>query len=202
MAKKKRRTAGRRAADRRRTNAFPGWVYMLIGLAIGLAVASAVYVSGQDRIAKETAAPALPEPAEPAPEVAAAAPGEPVDSKPETGVTFDFYDMLPNLDVEVFDEEPQPARTQPTPPPPVSRAGIYILQAGSFSQLTDANRRKAEMALLGVRSDIKKGVVNGRTVYRVYTDPMSNPDDVNRASQKLASAGIEVMRKRVSDQAP
>ena len=58
------------------------------------------------------------------------------------------------------------------------------------------------MALLGVRSDIKKGVVNGRTVYRVYTDPMSSPDDVNRTSQKLASAGIEVMRKRVSDQAP
>ena len=202
MAKKKRRTAGRRAADRRRTNAFSGWVYMLIGLAIGLAVASAVYVSGQDRIAKEASAPALPEPAEPAPEVAAPAVAEPAGSKPETGVTFDFYDMLPNLDVEVFDEEPQPARSQPAPPPPVSRAGIYILQAGSFSQLTDANRRKAEMALLGVRSDIKKGVVNGRTVYRVYTDPMSSPDDVNRTSQKLASAGIEVMRKRVSDQAP
>jgi cell division protein FtsN len=202
MVKKKRRTAGRRATDRRKNNAFPGWVYMLIGLAVGLAVASAVYVSGQNRIAKEAAQPAQPEPAEAEPVVAVPVLSEPEETKPEPGVTFDFYDMLPNLDVEVFDEAPQPARAQPAPPPPVSRAGIYILQAGSFSQLADANRRKAEMGLLGVRSDIKKGVVNGRTVYRVYTDPMSNPKDVNQTSQKLAAAGIEVMRKRVSDQAP
>ena len=43
------------------------------------------------------------------------------------------------------------------------------------------------------------GDANGRTVYRVYTDPLKTPDDVNRTSSLLAGAGIEVLLKRVSD---
>ena len=178
----------------------PGWVYMFVGLAIGLTVAYAVYVNDRRQLAEPAAVAPQPAPREPASSVP-----EEVEEAPDAGVTFDFYDMLPSLDVEVFEEEgPAPkapaARTAPpAPPAPVTTEGIYILQAGSFSRLGDANRRKAELGLLGIRSDIKKGNANGRVVYRVYTDPLESTDQVNRTSNLLTGAGIEIMLKRVSD---
>ena len=197
MGKKKPRTAGRRAADKRSSGGTPGWVYMSMGLAIGLAVAVAIYVSDHKTLVEPTVAPAantVKEPASPVPEV--------VEEIPEADITFDFYNMLPNLDVAVYEEQRAPIETAPVkvvPRAQVDRPGIYILQAGSFSQLEDANRRKAQLALLGVHSDIKKGTVNGRAVFRVYTDPMEKPEDVNRVSSLLTDANIEILRKRVSD---
>ena len=193
--RKKRRTAGRRKTDSR----LPGWIYMLMGLSVGLAVAAGIYVSDRQQPTSMLTSPAAPPAEAPAPEPAQPPPApRVVDPEPEDTVTFDFYDMLPNLDVEVFEDAQPP--TRPTPAPPrVETPGIYILQAGSFTTLTDANRRKAEMGLLGVRSEIKKGSANGRTVYRVYTDPMDNLNDVNLVSRRLQNAGIEILLKRVSD---
>ncbi|HJP05121.1 MAG: SPOR domain-containing protein [Gammaproteobacteria bacterium] len=188
MAKKKRRKAGKRSSD-----SLPGWIYMFVGLAIGLAVAAGIYVSDRRQppgTLIQTTEPASPEPAPSEPEPAA--------PEPQAGISYDFYDMLPNLDVEVFEDARPPTRATP-PPARVETPGIYILQAGSFSQLGDADRRRAELGLLGVRSEIKKGNANGRTVYRVYTDPMENPAEVNRVRGQLTGAGIEILLKRVSD---
>jgi cell division protein FtsN len=193
MAKKKRRrAAGRRKSDQRK----PNWTWMLMGLAVGLAVAGYVYFSGVRGPAIITA--------EPKPPVAVTTLVEPKEPEQATeeveGITFDFYHMLPNLDVEVYeDEKPVVPEPQPQAPQPASTPGIYILQAGSFSQFADANRRKAQMALLGVRAEIKRGTAGTKTVYRVYTSPLNTPADVNRVSKQLNDANIEVLRKRVSN---
>jgi cell division protein FtsN len=188
MAKKKRRKAGRKTR-KKTNNSVPGWIYMLVGLAIGLTVAFAIYVNDRKQPGRSPALAMPPEPASSKPEAVA--------DEPERGITFDFYEMLPSLDVEIFEDERAPARN--TAPARVSQPGIYILQAGSFTNLTDANRRKAEIGLIGVSSEIKKGNVAGRTVYRVYTEPMEQPAEVNQVSNQLTSAGIEIMLKRVSD---
>lgn len=202
MAKKqRRRTAGRRKADQRK----PGWVWGAVGLATGLAVAGYIYFSGMRGPALTTEAPkpvvTVKKLAEPKPEKA-----EVPAEEQEQGITFDFYDMLPNLDVEVYEDEkpvavaPQPAPKEPAPAStPASAPGIYILQAGSFSRFEDANRRKAQMGLLGIRADIKRGTAGSKTVYRVYTQPLETPAEVNRVSKQLNDANIEVLRKRVSD---
>ncbi len=194
MAKKKRRKAGKKNSGN-----LPGWVHMAAGLAIGLAVAYGIYVSDRRQPPRPVAATAEErEPASSPPPAVA----EIVPVKQENRVTFDFYDMLPNLDVELFDNAKAPktaAQAEQIPTRIADKPGIYILQAGSFSMLDVAQRRKAEMALLGVHSEIKKGDVNGSTVYRVYTDPMDNPQDVNRVSDLLNNAGIELLAKRVSD---
>ena len=203
MAKSKARRAGQQRGTQRQGTTVPGWMYMLFGLAIGLTVAYAIYVNGN----KTIPVPSTTEvPGKPA--------SKPVASKPtpavvaeepvaEGEVTFDFYEMLPNLDVGLGEEQTASGTGAATAvtaaPPAVSKQGIYIIQAGSFSGLVDANRRKAELGLLGIRSEIKTGDANGRTVYRVYTEPLKTPDDVNRTSSLLAGEGIEVLLKRVSD---
>jgi hypothetical protein len=218
MTKKKLR---RKAGTKKNSSGMPGWVHMLAGLAIGLAVALGIYVSDRQQ-------PPTPAPAEVVPESAPVA-GEVIPDEPEKGITYDFYDMLPNLDVELYDNAAPPGQRAvvqpklapaPTPAPkqkppvqnlptdnrtsvvvarPVDKPGIYILQAGSFSLLEVAQRRKAEIALLGVHTEIKKGNVNGKTVYRVYTDPMDKPADVNRVRTLLNGVGIDILMKRVSD---
>lgn len=200
MAKRKRRKAGRKPAR----SGMPGWAHMLAGLMIGLAVALGIYVNDRRQglvVPAPVTAPTLPAPApepEPVPEPEPDS-GKAADDE-SAGISFDFYDMLPNLDVEIFDDDRRPARaTAPTPARAVAKPGIYIIQAGSFSRLEDAERRKAQLGLLGVRSDIKRGSVNGSDVYRVYTDAVEMPDDVNRLSRQLDDAGIEILVKRVSD---
>jgi len=228
MAKSKRRKAGKK-----NTAGLPGWIHMLAGLAIGLTVAWGIYVSDRRQ-------PPIPAPVaqESEPEAPPAEVTEIIPEASEEAVTFDFYDMLPNLDVELYEDpvvakapapvqpltvaETQPVSqsesqslAEPVAPTPaaapaaapvsastariVEKPGIYILQAGSFTSLEVAQRRKTEINALGVQSEIKKGTVNDKTVYRVYTAPMDSPGDVNRVSTLLSGVGIDILMKRVSD---
>jgi cell division protein FtsN len=200
MARKSRKKSRRKAGRRKSDKSSSGWASMFMGLFIGLAVALYVYITDPTppSIALVMPAGTTTQPASAIPETV-----EVVEIPSEPGITFDFYDMLPNLGVEVYEDERAPVLATPpvrsSKPTRVTKPGIYILQAGSFSHIDDANRRKAEIALLGVRADIKRGLVKQRTVYRVYTDPMEDPADVNRVSQKLQQANIEILLKRVSD---
>jgi cell division protein FtsN len=194
-APRKRKSKSKRTAGRRKADKFQGWIGMLMGLTVGLIVAFFVYVSDLKPPTQ------LKAKVEQQAQSAIDAVGDAGDSieaavvKP--AITFDFYEMLPNLDVEVFEDKPRAATSKPVTK--VTAPGIYILQAGSFINTDDANRRKAEIALLGIRTEIKRGTANNHDVYRIYTDPMENPADVNRVSQQLRDAKIEILLKRVSD---
>lgn len=190
MTKRTRRRAGRKS--RKRNGALPGWVHMFSGLAIGLTVAAGIYINDRStfsaRQSAEPPAPAVPSVARPKPKIE--------EEVQDGGVSFDFYEMLPNLDVEIFTDSQRPRRAQ-SAPKQVTTPGVYILQAGSFSKLEDAKKREGQIALLGVRAEIKKGDANGRIVYRVYTRPLEIPAEVNRLTSKLNDNGIETLAKRV-----
>ncbi len=192
MAKRKRRKAGKKNGQQR----LPGWLYMFFGLAIGLAVAAGIYVN--DRREGALIAPIAPAKPSATPQSASPAKSDSADTPKDDSIEFDFYDMLPNLDVEIFEDGSAP-RPQARPKPRVITPGIYILQAGSFTRLSDAQRREGEIALLGVRAEVKKGDANGRSVYRVYTQPLETPETVNRVRDLLNENGIETLAKRVSD---
>lgn len=202
MAKKKkaRRKVRKRTAGRRKSDKVQGWMGMLMGLVIGLVVAFFVYFSELKpppelkALAKEQTQAAI----EAVDETVEKAGDSIEETLEEPQITFDFYDMLPNLDVEVFEDEPRPRAPTPAPKK-VTAPGIYIVQAGSFTEIDDANRRKAEIGLLGIRTEIKRGTANNRNVYRIYTSPMETTDEVNRVSGRLRDAGIEILLKRVSD---
>ena len=89
------------------------------------------------------------------------------------------------------------AATQPTPP--LDLPGIYVLQAGSFSNYADADRVKAELALLGVVSRIQKVSIDDKVYHRVRVGPVESLDRLNLLREKLHQAQVEVIVIRVGE---
>lgn len=169
---------------------------MLFGLAIGLSVAFAIYK--KDLVVQPEARPVAQQPAsmaapmEPAP-VAEAAPVE----EEETEARFTFYDMLPKFEVIIPEEEADVAQDQAIQV--VEEPGLYVLQAGSFGTLADADRRRAQLALLGVESIIQRVAIDDKTYHRVRIGPLDDLDRLNRIRSQLSQADIDVLRIRLGD---
>ncbi|CAN5350879.1 hypothetical protein BH24PSE2_BH24PSE2_11960 [soil metagenome] len=184
----------KRARDSRRkrrglVNA-PGWIWMLIGLAIGLSVALVVYL--HDR----PPAPAAPRPAAaPAPDPVAGSEQEVDVMRPAT--RFDFYDMLPKFEV-VIPETEREVRPDHAPAA-VASPGAYVLQAGSFESYADADRRKASLALQGIESTIQKVTIDQKTYHRVRIGPVTDLTELNDLRNRLREARIEVLVIRVGE---
>jgi cell division protein FtsN len=186
----------RRRSSRSRKQAYPGWLWMLFGLSIGLSVAFAVYVKDRG----PAPLPAAPEPA--SLQSALDDNGEtepPVEEAEKPERRFTFYDVLPNFEVTVPDETPNVANDD-IEPQAVVEPGLYILQAGSFSTPADADRRRAELALQGIDSHVQRVKVNDRNYYRVNIGPTDELDELNLWRSRLRAAKIDVLRIRLSDE--
>jgi cell division protein FtsN len=164
---------------------------MTFGLSIGLAVAFAIYI--KDR------GPGLPvRPASEQPtnvdinrEQASAQPEAPPESR------FDFYNLLPNFEV-VIPEQESDVRVE-TGPQAVVEPGVYVLQAGSFAEYKDADRRRATLALQGIESKIQRVTIDDRTYHRVRIGPIDDLDELNVLRSRLREAHIDVLRIRLGD---
>ena len=153
------------------------------GLICGLAVAALVhlYHSGRNAPAAAPERVAAPATAEAGPEAA-------VENR------FEFYDILPEFELPVETEPtdsaggPRPASPVPATLPP----GSYYLQAGSFRQHADADRRKASLALLGISSAIQRVTIDGnQTRFRVRVGPIYEAAQLNVLRSQLDAAEIQ-----------
>jgi cell division protein FtsN len=192
-ARKKRRSTRSKKQDE-----YPGWMWMIFGLAIGLSVAFAVYVKDREPEAV-VAAQQQPEPASlrDALDDEALAANLPVAEGALPKRRFEFYDLLPAFEMIIADEEP--AVDEDVEPEAIDEPGLYLLQAGSFSTHNDADRRRAELALHGIESRVQRAKVNGRDYYRVYVGPIDDLDELNVTRSRLRAAKIDVMRIRLGD---
>lgn len=172
----------------------PGWAWFTAGLAVGLAVALGVHL--QHMNATPPAEPVATRSATPASQQV----DDPVDTTVEEDGGFDFYTMLPGLEV-VVPEEPARARQDDRSPVagPELAPGRYWIQAGSFRRFADADRRKAELALLGLGSSIQAVTIEGQTWHRVRIGPLPNAAEAEAARRQLADAGIGALALRERD---
>ncbi len=147
---------------------------------MGLAVALVVYVSGK---------PA--EPVTPQPPTAAEEP------KPagEPEISYDFYDMLTRPEDVVPDRNRE--RKADAPASAIQKAGAWELQVGSFRRAADADRVRAELALLGIESKIQRVSVDTDTWHRVRVGPITDLDRLNGVRDRLAEAGLDALVIRV-----
>lgn len=195
MAKRKKRRTSRRPSRNKQN--YPGWMWMVFGLAIGLSVAFAVYVKDRGPT-PQVASPraAVPSAVDNNGE-AAIPPGATEEPLVEKEKRFTFYDVLPAFEFVVPDRAPEVA--EDLQPQAVVEPGVYVLQAGSFSTNDDADRRRAELALQGIESHIQRVKVNDRNYHRVYVGPTDDLDELNMLRSRLRAAKIDVLRIRLSD---
>lgn len=190
-ATRKRRRAGRRASDRQGTRA---WTLVLAGLALA-AVGVTVGFYVRDKLSGQAADVSPTEASAPKARPKAAAKPAPSGAPPEK--RYEFYDMLPNFEV-VVPEEDLDVRPDKTPAK-ISVPGVYVLQAGSYAGFAEADKVKAQLALLGISSQIQKITVDDRTYHRVRIGPIESLDELNRTRQRLRNARVEALVIRVGE---
>ncbi|MEL7537158.1 MAG: SPOR domain-containing protein [Pseudomonadota bacterium] len=189
----------RARSNQKKPAPLPGWIWMLAGLAMGLSVAFAVY-RYKPPVAEPTVATAAKpaaKPATPAASVAAddqAAANGNKPSEPDNG-RFDFYEELPRYELIVPEVDIDVDRSAPAEP--IDKPGVYEIQAGSFGRFADADRRRAEIALLGIESRVQPVTIDDRTYHRVRIGPINDTQKLNRLRTQLAAADIETATIRI-----
>lgn len=177
----------------RRDDALPGWMWGLGGLAIGLSIALAVHLR-EDRL-RSPAAPVANAAAVPS---SARAESDAAAARHDDESKFDFYKMLPQFEV-VIPETEREVSEGGRRNMPVSQSGTYVLQAGSFRNFADADRMKAQLALLGLESQIQKVTIDDHQWHRVRLGPYRDLDTLQGARRQLRQADINVLLLRVGD---
>jgi cell division protein FtsN len=171
---------------------------MLFGLGLGLIVAIGVYLRVPGGMAaldsRATAA------AEVTPPRTTSAPTRQAANPPRAaaeGTRFDFYEILPQFEVVVPEDDRSAAVAATARPRPAAAPGSFLLQAGSFSAAADADRLKANLALLGFESHVQRVTIEDDVFNRVRIGPIGDLDTAKRTQRRLRDAGIDALLMKV-----
>lgn len=208
VSSRKPRRATKRAAGTRTkrasVTAFPmKLIWLLLGLLGGIIIATTLFLSFSTVRTGDVTSQMQHALAEKASEQQAASikPSKPITQakKPK----FDFYTVLPNLDSSNSTKAAENKNKQkPTPPPKPKKMrnsadnnvliAKYLIQAGSFRKVHDADTMKAQLILEGFDSRIDKVALgkNG-TWYRVLIGPYDSEKQAIQQQQILAKQNIE-----------
>ncbi|KAA6185387.1 hypothetical protein F2Q65_08915 [Thiohalocapsa marina] len=89
------------------------------------------------------------------------------------------------------------ATPAPTPASPPGNGPTYLLQVGSFRKTGDAERLKAQLAMLGVQTSIQTvTIASGQTYHRVRTGRFTRAD-ADALKSRLKRNGHDALMMRV-----
>lgn len=193
FAKKKpvrRANGARRTNHKTKPNENKRWKWLLGGAISGTLITAALYFSVPG-LSRDHASAVDADSRERSPE-----------NEPETHKNrYAFYNLLPQSEVTL--PESNRADIEANPPrgkvEASAKADSYLLQAGSFRSAADADRRRAELLLLGFNARIETVRVDGReTWHRVQVGPFASYSQLSGARERLAAEQIEslLIRKR------
>ncbi|QFU77523.1 sporulation protein [Halioglobus maricola] len=103
---------------------------------------------------------------------------------------FDFYTMLPEQNIEEDMPAPPPTDTLAEANKP---SEYYLLQAGSFRQQEDADRRRAQLLLLGLEPSIRESDGDNGRWFRVYLGPFETRSKMSKARGLTAAQNIDTL---------
>lgn len=125
--------------------------------------------------------------------------------------SFEFPNLLRDTEVDIAPPPPPPpAAPRPEPQPavetvqpaavtapavPTSTTGKgFLVQVGSFRRASDAERLKAELALLGISSRVEVATIpSGETYHRVRTGPYADQAALDKVRDLLKRNGKDAM---------
>jgi len=155
---------------------------------IGLFVAFLVYLKDHQGVSGPVSVKPVLQKSAPPP------PAKPVSEAPRP--RFEFYTILPEMEVPVQDEA-LPRRAARPPKAPQEK-GTYLLQVASFRSHQEADRLKASLALLGMEADIQTVSIDGKaTWHRVRLGPFSSFSRANEVRQRLRAHDLDAMVLKV-----
>ena len=164
------------------------------GLTVGLCVAVIVYFYQHDpgqqtQIIQPRVTVENPEP-------------EPSQSDDNPPPSFDFYQILPNMEVNVSEWEAEDDEViKEQAETSAEKSGIYILQIGSFKQYDAADEIKAKLALMGISADIQRVVINGKDIrHRVRIGPYRDSEKLSMVRQQLTENNLNFMLLKLKNE--
>lgn len=202
MAAKK---SGRQATRGGNGNQKPAWIWVLVGMLLGVGLMMLVLVKDWAPLLRKKNLP------QPNPEATAPRESEPPVAEAKPKKNYDFYQVLPEAEVVIPDAElsakaraEQAARTaQPAPgatttaplstPATPATAGRYVLQAGSYPDPKAADEAKAKLAMAGFVAQVQPVTINGKTWHRVRVGPYASASDLEAAKRSLSESGISAI---------
>ena len=102
-------------------------------------------------------------------------------------IDWSFYDLFPKAEVATVGGYQQP----------MAIAGdstlTYFLQVGSFPTTSDADRRRAELLLLGLSPSVEEKQIEQTTWHRILLGPFESEVELNRTQALLAANEFESM---------
>jgi cell division protein FtsN len=183
------------------------WREFAAGLGLGLAVAVGLFAYQRNALQRALAEAETPRPdarrarmadasqAEGAQTPAADAAGVPGED--DTNRQYDFYEMLPRFEVVVPEKEREVKRDLPSAP--IERPGVYVLQAGSYRKLEDAQRIQKQLALQSIDAAVQRVAVDADVWHRVRIGPVTDLAELNRLRNRLRGADLDALVIRVGD---
>ena len=184
----------KRGSQPRGTCAF----WFLVGAILGAFGVGVAWMTDEQQPAMQTAGP----------------PGT-VDAESAQKPTFDFSNLLKEDEVVIpVERAPEPIALPPPPgqqptqqsqpaktakaTPPRTSAGpnSYILQVGSFRKNSDAEKLKAQLAMLGIQTNIQTVTIkSGQTYHRVRTGSYAKADATALRSRLKSNGHNPMMMK-------
>jgi cell division protein FtsN len=178
---------------RRNGGGTPGWIWLLVGVLGGLAIAVVLFIKGYWGQDGSVLPQPNPQARAPAPsEEPVAQSGTPEPKKPK----YEFYDVLRDKEVIIPDADlPALAQAEAEKPAdatvPATETVRYLIQAGAFRSSADAEALKARIAMTGELARVESAEIAGGTIYRVRLGPYANASTLAAAKKTLGDNGIE-----------
>ncbi|MDO6563029.1 SPOR domain-containing protein [Amphritea sp. 1_MG-2023] len=112
----------------------------------------------------------------------------------EQSERFDFYEILPESEVDTANVEPYKSTPKSAKP-----KHTYVLQAGSFQSHQDAEQLRARLILEGLPNVKTRRVTNsnGSIWYQVLTGPYTNRSMLSKAEDRLVSMNIQPLVRQI-----
>lgn len=177
----------------------PGWIWAILGLSFGLAIAALVYITrpaqplpGQAMTGKADIKAAVDDAEDAKPSAKSDATSTKkgaIKLPPKEKPRFTFYDILPGQEVIVPSNVTASAgKALP------GDDGLYVIQVAAYRTQEDADAQKAKLALIGVESRVEKITIDNKdTYFRVRVGPSNSLAKAHTLMARLEQNGVQAV---------
>lgn len=172
----------------RQNNRIPFWRWLLAVALVGAFIGFLTFLRDPEPpepsrvVPLKKPVPKKPAEAKPAPKTL-----RPKPEKPR----FEFYTILPEQEIEIPETEIKIRKREEKQGK--AKPGSYVLQVGSFRKFKDADRLKAELAMLGIHSKIETATLDNAAWNRVKIGPYTSMTAVDVVRKRLRLQHIDAI---------